>query len=171
MIHIETFKSEDWYLDDPLEVIEAPCQAIQHIGNMGVAVSVFDGDRCVACGGLIFWKEEEAEAWIRLDKCILQHLGKYIRAIMEAAFVCQDVFDGYIFCWVDEEQPIYQRFVDWFGFNKRQELQKKDGKYYRMWEFDRGTNLYDRRGSRKRSRANATSKDGQAASGSSSKNK
>ena len=170
MIHPEIFKPEDWYLDDPVETIEAPCEAIAHINDLGLAVSVFDGDKCVGCGGLIFWKEGEAEAWIRLDKCILDHPGKYIRAIMGAAFICQDAFKGYIYCWVDEEQPIYQRFVDWFQFNKRQETLEKDGKYYRMWEFDRDR-FNGCRVSGRRSRVDAASKDGPAASRSPSKDK
>jgi len=170
MIHVESFKPSDWYLDNPIEDIDAPCDAIKHITSLCLATSVFDGDKCIGCGGLIYWKEDEAEAWIRLDKCILDHPGKYIKAIMEAAFICQDVFDGYIYCWVDEKQPIYQRFVSWFGFNKRQELLIMDGKNYRMWEFNRDS-FNDRRDSRKRSRSHAAKQDGRATSGSPSKNK
>jgi len=171
MIHPEIFKAEDWYLDDPVEDIEAPGPALQNLEHTGMGISIFDGDKCVGCGGLIYWKDTEAEAWIRLDKCIVDRPGKYIRAIMEAAFICQDIFKGDIFAWVDEEQPVYQRFVSWFGFKKRVEIQKKDGKFYRLWEFDRGTYFYDRRDGSKRSRCNATKQHGETASRSPSKNK
>jgi len=171
MIHIEQFKPEDWYLDNPIETIEAPDDAIKHLTKMGLGFSAFDGDKCIGCGGLIFWKENEAEAWMRLDKCVFDHTGKYIKVIMEIGLMCIDIYDGYIFCWVDESKPKYQRLVQWFGYTKRQELQIKDGNNYRLWEFDRGTNIYDRRGSRKRSQFDAASKDGRVASGSSSKNK
>lgn len=171
MIHLESFQPEHWYLDDPVEIVEAPSEAIKHLTTMGMGFTVMDDEKVLGCGGLIFWKEGEAEAWIRLDKCLLEHSTRYVRAIVEAARIVLDVYDGYIYCWVDEDQPIYQRFVNWFGYKKRQELQIKNGKNYRLWEFDRGTNIYDRRGSSKRSRSNAASKDGRIASGSPSKNK
>jgi len=171
MIHVESFQAEDWFMDDPIEDIEATEETIIDLVTMGMGFTVFDDDKVLACGGLIFWKEGESEAWIRLDKGLFENSTRAVRAIVEAARIVLDVYDGYVYCWVDDDEPIYQRFVYWFGYKKRAEIQKKDGKIYRMWEFDRGINIYDSRGSRQCRRGNAASQDGQVTSGSSSKDK
>lgn len=161
MIHIETFKAEDWYLNDPYEVIDCTPEAIKSIETLGMGISIFEDNKCIGSGGLIYWKEDEAEAWIRMDKCIVDRTYKYLRAIIEAVHIVSDLYEGYLFCWVNENLPVNQRFVEWFGFTKREEIQIKNDIPYRLWELIRGTSTNGRRSGRKCCRSNATGKHSQ----------
>jgi len=140
-VKIESFKAIDWFLDDPIEVIEMTYDRAVLLERRSVAFSVFDDKGCVGCGGFIFWTDNEAEAWIRLSKRSLGSMRAGIRAIKESFKVTRNVYTGYTFCWVEEGWPEAQRMVSWLGFTKAKEAKELNGKVYGLWELHNGTSI------------------------------
>jgi hypothetical protein len=142
---VTMFKAVDWFMDDPLEIIEAKYENIQKMEKQGIGFSVFDDEGCVGCGGIIKWEEDIAEAWLRLDKRALDTPVSAIRIIQEGYRIVSDVYKGRIFCWVDETWPIAQRLVKWFCFEKTKTQRMINDKIYYMWELKDGNYLNDSR--------------------------
>jgi hypothetical protein len=157
-LRIEKFKAADWYIKDPVEAIKTTCEDIKCLEKNGVAFSVWDNGEVVACGGFIFYKGNEAEAWFRLSKRALKHPIPIVRAIMEAFRIELRLFDGDTFCWVDAKWPAAQRFAKWGGFKKTDRYQTLNDKLYFLWELDRGNILNDSRSGSIRSRGHPTRK-------------
>jgi len=134
-MRLEKFQPEDWFMDDPLEVIGASYEGIMDLASRSVAFSLFDNEVLLACGGLAFWSEDEAEAWLQLSKkATTGNTLPLIRAIREGLTAIINTHDGEIFCWVDEERPLAQRFAGWFGFEKTETQKVLLGKHIRLWE-------------------------------------
>jgi hypothetical protein len=145
-VRLELFKAIDWFMDDPLEIVDVVYDNIQKMEKQGIAFSVFDDVGCIGCGGYIMWEENVAEAWIRLDKRALGHSVKGIRIIQEGFRVLANVYHGKVFCWVDETWPVAQRMVKWFGFVKQgNECRVINEKEYGYWELNDGNNIDDSR--------------------------
>jgi hypothetical protein len=113
---------------------EATKEDILTLEKMSIAFSVFDNDKCVACGGFILWHEDEAEAWFKLSKQIIERPMAIVRAIMEAFRIELRLFDGDIFCWVEDDWPVAQRFAQWSGFTKTDRYKMLDNKRCFLWE-------------------------------------
>ena len=149
-MRLEKFQPEDWFLDDPIEIIEAPYDRIMDLANRSVAFSAFEGYELIACGGLAFWNDDEAEAWIRISKKGFRCRKAGIRCIKELWKILLDTSppDMNIFCWVDAEWLEAQRLVGWLGFTPTHESRKlNDNRLYFVWELANGNDNDDSRDS------------------------
>ena len=142
-MHVEMFKAIDWFMDNPLEIINAPYDNIEKMEKQGIAFSVFDEEGCIGCGGYLLWKDQEAEAWLRLDKRALKKPIAIIGAIREGYKILSNVFKGRVYCWVNDTWPEAQRLVKWFKFVKQEESKDINGKRYFLWELDDGNSVND----------------------------
>jgi len=138
-MRLERFKAEHWHLEDPFEVLEAPDDTGVKLAEQGIAFTAFDGDTPVACGGFLFWAENEAEAWIRISKRIGDNLYPALKAISDGLAILRRIYDGQVFCWVDDSWPKAQRLVQWLGFNKTDTQKEHDGTIYFLWELNNGS--------------------------------
>jgi hypothetical protein len=155
-MYVTMFKAIDWFMDDPLEIIETKYDNIQKMEKQGIAFSVFDNEGCLGCGGYLQWEENLAEAWLRLDKRALEYPVKAIHIIREGYRILSDVYKGEVYCWVDEDWPKAQRLVKWFGFVEADGYKTITNKVYRMWELKDGNYSNDSRVSCKRDGSSTT---------------
>ena len=142
-MRIELFKAIDWYVDNPLELIDTPGDIAVKIETDGVGVSVFTEDgNCIGCGGIIYWEDDVAEAWIRIDRKGLKYRKSGLTAIREGfRIIIKGCKDTQIFCWVDTEWPEAQRMVKWLGFIEGEEVRELNNKMYKMWEYNHGNGI------------------------------
>ena len=144
-MRIETFKAIDYFVEDPLEGITAPYEFAEQLENRGIGFSVFDKDGCIGCGGLLYWTDNQAEAWIRIARRALKNKRKGIEAIMEGMSAFTNVYKGHIFCWVNVDWHKAQRMVRWLGFEEKTELRELHGITYKLWEIYDGNSVNDSR--------------------------
>ncbi len=144
-MRIESFKAKDWYVEDPLEIIDPPDNIVEIIEKQSIGISVFlNDDTCIGCGGLLFWPDGNLEAWIRIAKRGLEHKMGGIKAIKQGLDImirtCSKLEpDARIFCWVEITNSKAQRLVEWLGFTASNEQRELNAATYLMWEFYRGT--------------------------------
>ncbi len=155
MIKIVPFKAIDWFMDDPLELIDTPDNVGELLENRAVGISVYTEEGCIGCGGVILWDEYNSEAWIRISRKGLKHMKSGIKAIKDGFnIIAQNQQDTKIFCWVNIDWPKAQRMASWLGFTKRSELRVLHGITYLLWEYENGNCVNDSRTSSISSRAN-----------------
>jgi hypothetical protein len=143
-MELTTFKPIDWYVDDPLEIIQAPDEMITQLKIRGVGISAYTKEGCMGCGGLLLWEDDLAEAWIRVSRKGFKHRKEGIRAIKKAFhIVTNTVKDMCIFCWVDTEWPEAQRMVKWLGFIPGTETREMNNRTYLMWDYNNGNDFND----------------------------
>lgn len=144
-MRIEMYKAIDWYVDNPLELVYNPGDIAIRLETDSISVSVFTDDgECIGCGGILYWGDKWAEAWIRIDKKGLEYKKSGIRAI-RAGFriITRSVRDARVFCWVDTKWPEAQRLVKWLGFTEGEELKELNNSIYRLWEYKNGNGVND----------------------------
>jgi hypothetical protein len=138
---VKMFKAIDWYMDNPLELIESPGNIAELLEKRGVAASIFIDGYCIGCGGYLLWEDDLAEAWIRIDEKGLEHKMAALRAMR---FLWDKVTNGpsskgvRIFCWVDPEWNEAQRMIEWLGFTEGEESRELNGKEYKVWYYGNG---------------------------------
>ncbi len=137
-MYFDTFRAIDWYVDDPLEPIEAPGDIAIKLETDGVAISAFTKNGCIGCGGFIYWDENNAEAWIRISKGGLRHRREGVRAIRGMFSILKNICSTDMFCWVDTEWLEAQRMVEWLGFTPTHECKKINDKLYFVWKLTHG---------------------------------
>ncbi len=144
-MRMELFQAIDWYLDDPLEPVENPGDIAVKIETQGLGISVFIEDgTCIGCGGILYWGEKEAEAWIRINRKGLEYKKEGIRAIWKGwRIIARSCRDMDIICWVDSDWIEAQRLVRWLGFNFGKEMRKLNNKTYNIWEYKHGNHVDD----------------------------
>lgn len=167
---IVPFKAIDWYIDDPIEPILNPGNIAERLEKQGMGISVFDDDGCFGCGGLLFYNNGTAEAWVRIDRRGFKHRKSGIRAIKEGFKILTNVCKSKIFCWVDIDWEEADRLVTWLGFVKGKETRELNNRTYLMWDYDDGNDYDGYRHGSKRCGCNATVRDDAAAGRSPSTN-
>jgi hypothetical protein len=155
-MRLETFKPIDWYVEDPVELIEAPNKVLLLIETRGVGISAYTKDGCMGCGGVLLWDNNSAEAWIRISRKGFKYMKEGIRAIKEAWRIVIASSEGmFIFCWVDTSWAKAQRMAKWLGFVPGTETREMNNKTYLVWIYD-GNNSNDSRSSDVSRRADTT---------------
>ena len=167
---IVPYKAIDWYLENPLEPIALPGDIAYRLEKQGIAMSVYESEGCIGCGGLLFYENGTAEAWVRIDRTGLKHRKSGLRAIREGFKILTRVCKSKIFCWVDTEWEEAHRLVKWLGFIPGEESRELNNKTYLMWEYKDGTGVNGNRHCSERCGGNATVRDDAATSRSPSTN-
>lgn len=130
---IVPFKAIDWYLDDPLEPIEAPLDIAQRLEDQGISMSLFDDEGCLGCGGMLRWPNNCTEVWVRIDRRGFMYKREGLRAIKEGFSVIMNVCETILFCWVDTKWPKAERMVQWLGFTPTSKTKELNGSIYKQW--------------------------------------
>lgn len=142
-MRMEIFKAIDWYVNDPLEPIDAPGDIAVLLETQGICLSAFIEDgTCIGCGGILFWGDNTAEACIRISKKGLEYKRQGLKAIKAGfAIIMRTCRNIVVFCWVDDSWPEAQRLTKWLGFTVGEELRELNGRTYRLWELKNGNDF------------------------------
>ena len=139
---MRSFEAIDWYVDNPLEIVHDPGNIAVRLETEGIGISVFVDGTCIGCGGVLYYGEKLAEAWIRVDRKGLEYKREGLRAIRKGfRIVARTCRDARIFCWVDDSWPEAQRMVKWLGFKAGDETKELNNSIYRLWDYKNGDDV------------------------------
>ena len=88
---IVPYKAIDWYLENPLEPIALPGDIAYRLEKQGIAMSVYESEGCIGCGGLLFYENGSVMYIEQFEKGIWKQ-GKYYKK--GASQLISEVIDG-----------------------------------------------------------------------------